>query len=167
MRSIFVIGIAMLIAGCDLSYFYSGKVGKAIRKELRELNKQELVMSEITPFEWDELFLFEPYTSNYTVCKKIDIPFDQCEKEIPEKSGGDGEMYIVFLKNKNIVHKEMYIRFNGDFTPLNFKQPLTPSTAIFFVKEKGKSASGKPWLKLILRSNKSLNQIGAKDAPPG
>ncbi|NOX77096.1 MAG: hypothetical protein GXP17_10920 [Gammaproteobacteria bacterium] len=153
MRNILIIGIAVLIAGCDLSYFYSGKVGKAIRKELRELNKQKMVLSEITPFEWDELFLFEPYASNFTVCKKLDIPFDQCEKEIPEKSMDDGEMYIVFRNNNNIVHKEMYIRFNGDFTPLNFTQPLTPSTAIFLVKEYGKSASGKPWLKLIMNSN--------------
>lgn len=70
----------------------------------------------------------------------------------------DGEMYIVFRNKGAIVHKEMYIRFNGDFTPINYKQPLTPSTAIFTVKPQGKSASGKPWLKLELISNNTFKR---------
>ena len=158
MKRISLILFTLVLASCDISYFYSGTVGKAIRNELRELNKQEIVLSDITQFEWDELFLFEPYTSSKSVCFKLNIPEKQCEAEIPEQSMDDGEMYIVFRNNGVIVHKEMYIRFNGDFTPIKYELPLTPSTALFTVTEQGKSASGKPWLKLKLSSNNTFKR---------
>jgi len=45
----------------------------------------------------------------------------------------------------------MYIRFNGDFAPVDFVLPLTPATAKFIVKKGGKSARGKPWFRLQLK----------------
>ena len=156
MKRLLILNLVLLVAACDLSYFSSGTVGKAIRKELRDLEKQELILSEVTQFKWDELFLFDPYTPSSTICVQLGISENQCENEILEESMDEGEMYIVFRKNGIIVHKEMYIRFNGDFTPLNYTQPLTPDTAEFNVKRQGTSASGKPWLKLVLRSNRAL-----------
>ena len=156
MKRTSLILLTLALASCDFSYFYSGTVGKAIRYELRELNKQEIILSDITQFEWDELFLFEPYTGRQSVCIKLNIPEKQCENKIPEQSMDDGEMYIVFRNNGIIVHKEMYIRSNGDFTPIKYKLPLTPSAALFTVEQQGKSTSGKPWLKLKLSSKKRL-----------
>jgi hypothetical protein len=158
MKRISLLIFTLALTACEFSYFNSGTVGKAVRKELRELNKQELVLSDITKFKWDELFLFEPYTDYRSICKQLTISEKQCVAEIPEQSMADGEMYIVFRNNGIIVHKEMYLRFNGDFTPIKYKQPLTPDTAIFKVIHQGESASGKPWLKLELRSNKALNR---------
>jgi hypothetical protein len=158
MKRISLIFTFLLITACDLTYSNSGMVGKAIRHEVRVLEKHDFTLSEITDFTWDQLYLFEPYTPRNSVCKQLTIPENQCEDKIPEHSMDDGEMYIVFRNKGAIVHKEMHIRFNGDFTPINYKQPLTPSTAIFNVKPQGKSASGKPWLKLELISNNTLKR---------
>ena len=57
-------------------------------------------------------------------------------------------MYMVFLKNGKIVHREMYNRFNGDFTPLDLSQPIIPEKSVFRVKEEGVSTGGKTWLRL-------------------
>ena len=153
MKNILLVFISLFLNACDLSYFSSDIIGKAIRYEVRSLNKQKLILSEVTQFSWDELYLFEPYTPQISVCTQLKIPEQKCEEIIPERSMADGEMYIVFRYNGEIVHKEMYIRFNGDFTPVNYKQPLTPKTAVFNVIQQGKSSSGKPWLKLELNSN--------------
>lgn len=155
MKYISIIFITLFLSACDFTYLNSDTIGKSIRNELRTLEKQELILSEITKFTWDELFLFEPYMPKNSVCKQLNIPENKCEEKIPDISMDDGEMYIVFRNNGKIIHQEMHNRFNGDFTPINYKQPLTPTTAIFSVKQQGKSASGKPWFKLELSSKQN------------
>ena len=65
-------------------------------------------------------------------------------------------MRLVFRKSGKIVHKEMYSRFNGDFTPVDFTLPFKPESAIFDVHQEGVSANGKPWYRLKLRSAVSI-----------
>ena len=155
MRVAAIIAAFAFLFGCEPTYLLSGPVGRAIRKEVRDSKKTEINLTNLIPFEWDELFLFEPYTPRSVICGKLGISEEGCLQEIADESTDDGEMYLVFRKAGKIVHKEMYIRFNGDFTPIDFEQPLTPENAKFSVKEAGASANGDPWLRLKLRSNQS------------
>ncbi len=148
MKAWFVVSLCVLLFGCDLSGYLSGPVGKALRHEVREKKQKEIDLVKVVPFQWDELFLFEPYTPRNEVCKDLGLNGAECLLVVTSESTDDGEMFMVFRQKKKIVHTEMYVRFNGDFTPLDFKQPITPSEAKFIVKEDGQSASGEPWLKL-------------------
>jgi hypothetical protein len=148
MKASHVLVLCALLLGCDLSGYLSGPVGKALRHEVREKKQKEIDLSRLISFEWDELFLFGPYTPRSEVCKELKLNEPECSVVVKSESTDDGEMFLVFRHKEKIVHTEMYIRFNGDFTPLDFKQPITPTDAKFIVKEEGQSASGEPWLRL-------------------
>lgn len=148
MKALLILGLGALLLGCDLSDFFSGRIGKAIRHEVREKKEKEIDLAKVLPFEWDELFLYEPYTSRLTICKDLELKGAYCMLVVRSESEDDGEMFLVLRHKTKIVHTEMYGRFNGDFIPLDFKIPVTPSESKFVVKEDGRSSSGEPWLRL-------------------
>jgi hypothetical protein len=148
MRIWLTVSVCAILSGCELSGYLSGPVGKAIRHEVREQKQKEIDLARVVPFQWDELFLFQPYTPRSEICKDLGLYEAECLLVVKSESTDDGEMFMAFRYKKKIVHTEMYIRFNGDFTPLDFKQPITPNRAKFSVKETGKSVRGEPWLKL-------------------
>lgn len=145
-----------LFFGCEAIYWTDGPVGKAIKKEVRYANKTIIHLSNLTPFEWDEAYFYDPYTPREVICKDLGISEKSCPQEIADESTGDEEMFLVFRKAGKIVHKEMYGRFNGDFAPVNFTLPLKPQSAIFDVCQEGLAANGKPWFRLKLRSTLSI-----------
>ena len=147
-----IIIVWLSLCACEPSYWLSGPVGKAIRKEVRVAQKTKIHLRELTAFEWDALYLYAPYTSREVICQELGISKEFCHQEISDESMNDGKMYLVFQMAGNIVHKEMYSRFNGDFTPINFALPLTPERAVFEVIEDGVSSRGKPWFRLKLRT---------------
>ena len=140
-----------LLFGCEAIYWMDGPVGKAIKKEVRDARKAVIHLSNLTPFEWDEAYFYDPYTPRQIICKDLGISEKGCAHEIADESTGDGEMFLVFRNAGKIVHKEMYGRFNGDFAPVDFTLPLKPESAIFDVYQEGVSANGKPWFRLKLR----------------
>jgi hypothetical protein len=160
MKTPFLFLLCGLLVSCDPSGYLSGPVGKALRNEVRERKQREIDLVSMVPFKWDELFLFEPYSPRSEVCKELRLKESECSSIVKSESTDDGQMLLVFKLEAQIVHTEMHIRFNGDFTPLDFKQPITPTTAKFRVQEEGHSASGKPWLRLrptkTERSNNAL-----------
>lgn len=157
MKAWLVLVVCALLFGCDWSGYLSGPVGQALRHEVREKKQKEIDLARVVPFKWDELFLFGPYTPRSEVCKELKLNEPECLIVVKSESTDDGEMFLVLRHQGNIVHTEMYIRFNGDFTPLDFKQPITPTDAKFTVKEEGRSASGEPWLRLRPTSKERSN----------
>ena len=154
MRLIVFIILAFLCS-CEPTYVFSGPVGKSVRKEVRDLQQAEIDLKKIVPFYWDALHLYGPYTPREMICNDLGIPKDDCRRQITEESIDDGEMFLVFQRSGEIIHQEMHLRFNGDFAPVDFVQPVTPDKAVFDVKEDGVAANGEPWLKLRLRSSAS------------
>jgi len=148
MKTLFVVIICTFLFGCDFSAYGNGPVGKAIRHEVREKKQKEIDLVEVVPFNWDELYLYGPYMPRSEICKDLKLKELECLIVVSSESTDDGDMFLVLRHKKKIVHTEMYRRFNGDFTPLDFKLPITPSEAKFVVKEEGKVVSGEPWLKL-------------------
>lgn len=157
----------LLLVGCDLSWFPSGEVGTAIRKEVRVKGVKEVDLATVVPFKWDELYLFAPYTPSSQVCKELTISEIQCDRVIAQESMDDAEMYMIFKLNGNIVHQELYIRFNGDFTPIDYPMPIKIKDSRFSViSGDGKSASGDPWLRLVPVSGLSARGIGRSQVEP-
>ena len=156
MRCAAILIVPVLLFGCEAIYSTDGPVGKAIKAEVRNARKTSIHLSNLTPFEWDEAYFYDPYTPRQAICKDLGISKKNCPQEIDDESTDDGEMFLVFRKSGKIVHKEMYGRFNGDFAPVDFTLPLKPQGAIFDVYQEGVSANGKPWYRLKLRSSGSI-----------
>lgn len=150
MRYITLTFIIFALVGCDFSGSLTDSVGSAIRKQVRDNGAQQIDLASVVPFKWDELYLFNPYVPASQVCKKLTIPESQCASVINQASMDDGDMYMVFKLDGKIIHQEMYRRFNGDFTPIDYAMPIKKESAKFtVVNSGGKTASGKPWLKLM------------------
>ena len=137
------------LTGCGeiYRYFKSGQVGWALKKAIRDEHRQTVVLKELTHFAWDECYLFDPYSPRSSVCKRLALSPAECKETIKTDSTDDGEMLIVFRNQGKVIHVEMHFRWHGDFTPAP-EEPLTPTSAVFFVVPDGKGASGGQWLRL-------------------
>ncbi len=154
-RQQIAVAIALLagLSGCGDLYRYvaSGKVGWALKKELRDKHSKEVEIAKLTDFAWDEMVLFGPYFPTAKVCERLGLPPDECGSTIKSASGDDSEMLIVFRNQGKVVHVEMHFRVHGDFTPVP-EQVLTPESATFVVGVRGKATSGVDWLTLNLKA---------------
>lgn len=143
MRKLVTILLVFSLSGCGDIYRYlkSGDVGWALKKELRDKKSTTVEIAKLTHFQWGELFLFGPYQPTDEVCKRLQLSSVDCKAIITVESTDDGEMLMVFRHKKKVVHTEMHIRWNGDFTPVP-DEPFSPRTAIFSVSIEGKSVHG-------------------------
>lgn len=149
MKVFSAISFIALLVGCGDLYRspQSGEVGLALKKTIRDEQRQEVVLKNLTSFQWDELFLFDPYFPTDQVCKRLNLDLVECTKLIQEESTDDGAMLMVFRNKGRIVHVEMHFRWNGDFTPAP-AEPFNPESAVFLVVEDGKSSTGGEWFRL-------------------
>ena len=147
-----IVVVVGTLAGCGdiYRYYKSGPVSWALKREVRDNYAQRIVLSDLTRFAWDELFLFGPYQPKSMVCATLGIGEMQCESRILVTSVDDGEMLIAFRKSGALVHSELHYRWHGDFTPLPSVQPIPLSRATFRVVPEGRAAGGGAWLKLVL-----------------
>jgi hypothetical protein len=167
MQLIFVIALSILLAACNPFAFSAGSVGEALKKEVRDKKGVEVDLRKIVPFEWDSLYMFTPYMPRQEICKQLQLTELQCHRHVPIESTDDGEMFLVFRLKEEIVHTEMHSRFNGDFTPVDYPQPITPEQSRFVVIESGVGASGAPWLKLRpkIDNKRSNNSFRSTSSP--
>lgn len=128
-------------------YVKSGEVGWALKRALRDRHVEQVELVKLTRFTWDELFLFGPYEPASDICKALRLSSADCQSTITSTSSNDGEMLMVFRLKGRIVHKEVHMRWHGDFSPIP-PEALTPQTAMFAVSVEGKLASGEDWLVL-------------------
>jgi hypothetical protein len=147
-RIIALVVLATLIAGCDDAYRYvsSGKVGWAIKKEIRDSQKKQLVLTRVTQFPWDEFFVFGSYTDASEICAVLQIPKDDCDTTIIETPMNHGMQLLVFRKDRKIIHMEIHVGWHGTFREGAY--PLTPITAVFDVLSDGVLYDGTPALSL-------------------
>lgn len=55
-------------------------------------------LADLTPFEWDKVYFFQPYTSTKYVYEKVGYPWDSISETVSE-----GMMQIVFMKSDKVV----------------------------------------------------------------
>lgn len=139
--------LALLVSGCSS---VDEQVSSAIGAAVREGKVQELRLASITDFEWDKLYLFDPYTPRADVCNVLQVQAKYCERVVPFESTDDGIMTMAFVSGTRVVRYSKHSRWNGDFTPSPKQQPIPSVRAVFRVSPSGTSQDGKPWLKLTL-----------------
>ena len=85
---------------------------KVLKKDLWEVNeellKQEVLnigesvesvnLSNLTPFEWDIVYSFNPYTSKDTIYKTVGYKWDTISETVSE-----GMNQLVFMKDEKVV----------------------------------------------------------------
>ena len=147
MRRVATLLFLTLLAGC--ADFQAGPISKAIGREVREHDARRIELAKLTTFEWDEVFLFEPYTPRSAVCDTLGVQVKYCERVVRAESTDDGEMIIAFRKAGRVTHAELHFRFNGDFMPWESSRPIPRSKAVFRVTGEGAAYSGKVWFKLV------------------
>ena len=133
-----------------LSGHKAGPVSKAIGKEIRYGGNAPIEIRRVTPFPWDEMYLFGPYQPRALVCEHLQLADEACDRHVSIESIDDGDMSLVFRHRGQVAHSEIHHRGNGDFLPLPVNQPLTPETAVFDVVEQGITLG---WHLLVLRAS--------------
>lgn len=152
MNTLTLLIVACLLSGCGDLYRFakSGPVGWEIKKQLRDRGLQTIDLSEVAPFGWSELFLFNPYSSRDSVCKRLSIGPSQCTSVLTSESVDEGFVLLVFRNSDVVVHSELHFRFHGDFAPVPTSQPIARAAASFRAVAERQSSGSEPWLKLQL-----------------
>lgn len=89
-------------------------------------------MKSVTDYEWDRLFVFEPYTLRATIHETVGTNFLKAN----EISSTIDEAYclLVFMNNGDVVEYFTYHRRKGDFDRLaNKTDGYSPDDAVFKV----------------------------------
>ena len=102
-RNIIIIAIAITLTVVLINLF-----NKDVWDVNEELLKQEVMnigdsvesvnLSDVTPFEWDVVYSFDPYTSKNTIYQTVGYKWDTISETV---NGGMNQ--LVFMKNKKVV----------------------------------------------------------------
>ena len=144
---ILAIGMALLASACSL---IDDRVSAAIGTAIRSEQVREVRIAALTDFEWDKLYVFDPYAPRVHVCKTLGVEAGQCERVVPFESMDDGTMSLAFVSGTQVVRYVRHSRLNGDFAAGVNGQPIPVSEAVFKVVPSGVTQDGRPWLKLVL-----------------
>ncbi len=149
------IGLAILVAifaaysGPIYRYAGSGQVGWALKKQIRDAQFAKVDLAKITPFKWDELYIFPPYAGPETVCAALSMSMHECISKTKVDSNDDGLTLLAFKDQGKLVHAESHLSFHGDFVPVPKQQPVRKHNAVFRVVGDGKSATNESRFRLV------------------
>lgn len=90
-------------------------------------------ISSITPFEWEKLYLFSPYSPAELIFKTLGFSGD-IKSYI---STDDGIILFVFVKDKKVVQYMDYPR-NTDFIAVVNDSGYNPAEAVFILDNEGR-----------------------------
>jgi hypothetical protein len=94
-------------------------------------NNKVLNLQTITPFAWDKLYIFTPYTSEAEIKKCLGFN----SEEVGDRGvQSDSINLMVFVKDGKAIEHLEYPRSKGDFVEIKNCQNFTPETALFTVK---------------------------------
>lgn len=143
--------LAILLALGTSACSNAGSVSKSIGRIVRDQSAQEIRLRDATSFQWDKVYLFNPYTPSSAICETLKVQAKYCGRIVHEESTDDGVMSLAFLSGGRVVHYELHARRNGDFTPVPTNQPISAESAVFQVVPSGKATDNSTWLKLVLK----------------
>lgn len=123
--------LMLALAGCSKPH----PISEAIDKQARQPDAQTVRLADATPFAWDQVYLFGPYTARTTVCEVLKIEAGNCARQIAFESGDDTQMSLAFLSQGKLVQYVPHRRKHGDFTPVPklAEQPIHAGNAVFRV----------------------------------
>jgi hypothetical protein len=96
------------------------------------INGKQIDIAELTPFEWEQLYIFKPYTPISVIDAELGYVWTEAEKTfINQEEGFD---LLVFTKNDTVVNYIKWFRNKGDFSRVN-RIKYQPSNAKFIYKK--------------------------------
>lgn len=125
-----------LIVTAVLMWWIGTRKRKALGSLVREAIRYNeiLVMSDITWFEWDRMYIYPPYTPvNQMVCQEL---VDHSRTTGMTKDVGyvsEGNCHLAFMSKRKVVYHADLSRLYADFSTLNKEGGYTPDEARFRV----------------------------------
>ncbi len=118
-----------------------GRFSAALARVLEDRPPAEIDLAVVTPFAWEEMFIFEPQSSREENCKVLDLGWIDCRLTLPAEVGAN-EHFLVFRRKQQIIRSEPHARTNGDFGvgSRGRPQPLLRADARFAVVTLGRSS---------------------------
>jgi len=118
-----------------------GRLSAALARVLADQPPAEVDLARVTPFAWEEMFIFEPQSSREENCKVLDLGWIDCRLTLPAKVGAN-EHFLVFRRKQQIIRSEPHARTNGDFGvgSRGRPQPVLRADARFAVVTLGRSS---------------------------
>ena len=92
-----------------------------------------LRLEALTPFGWDRVYIFPPYTTPEGVRKSLG--FDWPKASAIGIDSRDDINLLVFVKDGRVVQYVAYPRVHGDFHQLGDPSGYSPEEAVFVVEE--------------------------------
>lgn len=71
------------------------------------------LMRDITPFEWDRMYVFQPYTTSAEINRRLGFEWSGAKSSGIEMF--DSIKLLVFVKDKEVVADVVYKVWNGNF----------------------------------------------------
>ena len=116
---IFVLALTILIGYIWWEYYNSHKVKEdfELKNEVIKVvqSSKEIDFSKVTNFEWDEIYLFTPYTDSKEILKKDGVKRYNSKLNMEYN---DGINIIAFVNSKKIITYIELNRSDFDFEPI-------------------------------------------------
>jgi len=124
-------------------------------KEMVTSGADELVISNLTEFEWDSLIILAPYTLIEDCPERFNIDCGSIEHSGIQHL--DDRCVLVFLNEGQICTMVESKRHPGDFVP-SVSRYFTPEEAIFrIVETDDQLESGEKWIELKVKESTTPN----------
>lgn len=96
-----------------------------------ESSVEEVNLLDITPFEWDKVYFFEPYTQKEWIYETVGYKWDTISETVNE-----GMNQIVFIKNNQVVcYVYGYPENNGYGISMSEKTTQVPAGSLLIADE--------------------------------
>lgn len=112
----------VLVAGCNQKSIKHNKdLEESIFSIVEDENNSEISVGALTDFEWDQAFLFEPYTPDEQMEKELGVEFED-----PSNLRSRDDIYLlVFMDDGKVIQYAEVDRQGSDFS-IGGVEYLTP-----------------------------------------
>lgn len=112
----------VLVAGCNQKSIKHNKdLEESIFSIVEDENNSEISVGALTDFEWDQAFLFEPYTPEEQMEKELGVEFED-----PSNLRSRDDIYLlVFMDDGKVIQYAEVDRQGSDFS-IGGVEYLTP-----------------------------------------
>ena len=101
------------LAACTSGH--SEQFSTALASKLQSDRPTEIDLATVSAIAWDELFIFDPYSTREANCSALKLDLFECRTTFPEMVS-EGDNVLVFRRNGKVMRAEVHPRANGDFS---------------------------------------------------
>ena len=137
MKRLLALALALVVTGCapeKAPGTLQGRLADSIQAVGEQ--KQPLRMADATPFAWERLYVFAPYTPAEEIQRELGFAWPEARRTGIEER--DGVTLLVFVKDRRVVKHLAFPRNLGDFSMIRKPGGFTPEEAVFAIAPEGK-----------------------------